>query len=72
MRVSSRMVLTSLSSVARCALGGAKPARRDLVRFKKFCAVAFNACFVVLVTFFEENNVGNVRKRLEGQNGGCG
>jgi hypothetical protein len=51
---SSRIELTSLSSLERGDLGGPGPARRTAT-FNKVRAESIHSRFVVLVTFFEDD-----------------
>jgi hypothetical protein len=53
-RHSSRIELTSLSSVARWDLGGFDPARLNAAVSNKVRAESIHARFVVLVTLFED------------------
>jgi hypothetical protein len=58
------MELTSVSSVARPLLGLCErgTARRDRVRFKKFCAEALTACFIILVAVFEDGDKDDIER----------
>ena len=64
-RCSSRIELTSVSSVERCFLGGTRPARWDPASVKRFSADLFHACFVLSGAFLRVEADSDDRKRLD-------
>lgn len=64
-RCSSRIELTSVSSVERCFLGETRPARWDPASVKRFSADLFHACFVLSGVFLRVEADSDDRKRLD-------